>query len=84
MHAWVTVKLKMTSSSIHHRQKGRALPSAVQPLHWASEEEGGALEGGERKQEAERQKHVQPGQTKTVCQTVPFAAPSDLTHVFAQ
>lgn len=36
----------MTSSSIHHRQRGRALPSAVQPLHQASEEERGAEEGG--------------------------------------
>lgn len=44
-HARVPVKPEMTSSSIHHRQRGRALPSAVQPLHQASEEGRGAEEG---------------------------------------
>lgn len=78
------VKPKMTSSSIHHWQRGRALPSAVQPLHRASEEEGGAEEGRERKQEADRQTQIHSGQTKTVCQKLPFVATSDLTHVFVQ
>lgn len=54
-HERVPVKPKMTSSSIHHWQRGRALPSAVQPLHRASEEEGGAEEGREGKQEAKQQ-----------------------------
>lgn len=84
MHARVPVKPKMTSSSIHHWRRGRALPSAVQPLHQASEEGRGAEEGREGKQEADRQTQIQPGQTKTVCQTLPFVAPSDLTHVFVQ
>lgn len=71
----VPVKPKMTSSSIHHWQRGRALPSAVQPLLQASEEggrEGGGRGGGDgegaRKQEANRHTQMHSGQTETACQ----------------
>lgn len=86
MHARVPVKPKMTSSSIHHRQKGRALPSAVQPLHRASEEGRGVEEGG-REGEGEsrrRTRRHKPGQTKTVCETPPPDAPSHQTHVLSE
>lgn len=55
MHTRVPVKPKMTSSSIHHRQKGRALPSAVQPSLFPPGLRGGKRRGGEGGRESRRE-----------------------------